>query len=126
MVREACHVIWTEGQVGRVADFYSEDFTADYPMADWGEGLQGVAALAASVRETLPGYGEEIEELIEAGGEVAVRLKISGTNPATGETVSFRDMTFLTIRDGKICFQRGLTDYMSLFVQMGLVDMPGG
>ncbi len=32
VVREACHVIWTEGQVERVPEFYSEDFVADYPM----------------------------------------------------------------------------------------------
>ena len=32
IVREACHVIWTEGQIDRVAEFYSEDFTADYTL----------------------------------------------------------------------------------------------
>ena len=125
VVREACHVIWTEGQVDRVPDFYAEDFRADYPMTDWGSGLAGVKALAAQVRKDLPGYAEEIVELIEAGEEVVVRLNITGTNPRNGETVSFRDVTTLTVRDDKICFQRGLTDYLSLYVQMGVVQMPG-
>lgn len=125
VVREACHVIWTEGQVDRVPDFYAEDFRADYPMTDWGSGLAGVKALAAQVRKDLPGYAEEIVELIEAGEEVVVRLNITGTNPRNGETVSFRDVTMLTVRDDKICFQRGLTDYLSLYVQMGVVQMPG-
>lgn len=48
VVREACDVIWSKGQVDRVADFYSEDFKADYPMTDWGEGLDGVACLPRS------------------------------------------------------------------------------
>lgn len=125
VVREACHVIWTEGQVDRVPEFYAEDFRADYPMTDWGSGLAGVIALAAQVRKDLPGYAEEIVELIEAGEEVVVRLNITGTNPRNGETVSFRDVTMLTVRDDKICFQRGLTDYLSLYVQMGVVQMPG-
>ena len=122
VVREACQVIWTEGDASRVAEFYSEDFVADYPMTNWGEGLEGVANLARQVREDLPGYGETIEELIEADDEVVVRLTITGTNPKTGEAVSFRDVTMLTVKGGRITHQRGLTDYLSLFQQLGIVD----
>lgn len=125
VVREACHVIWTEGQIERVAEFYSDDFKADYPMTDWGTGLAGVAKLAADVRQDLPGYAEHIDELIEAGDDVVVRLTITGNHPQTGDTVSFRDVTILTVRDGRICHQRGLSDYLSLYVQLGLVAMPG-
>ena len=35
IVREACHVIWTEGQIDRVPDLYSDDFAADYAFTDW-------------------------------------------------------------------------------------------
>ena len=124
IVREACQVIWSEGQVDRVAEFYSQDFRADYPMTNWGQGLDGIAALAKQVRVDLPGYAEQIDELIEADEEVVVRLTITGTNPKSGEQVSFRDVTMLTVRDGKICFQRGLTDYLSLYMQLGVVELP--
>lgn len=126
VVREACDVIWSKGQVDRVADFYAADFKADYPMTDWGEGLDGVARLAASVREDIPGYTEHIDELIEAGNEVVVRLTITGTNRQTGTQVSFRDVTILTVRDERICYQRGLTDYLSLYIQLGVIEMPAG
>ncbi|MEM1436151.1 MAG: ester cyclase [Pseudomonadota bacterium] len=125
VVREACRVIWTEGQVDRVPEFYAADFRADYPMTDWGTGLPGVAALAESVRREMPDYAEQIEELVEAGEEVVVRLTITGTHRQTGTRVSFRDVTMLTVRDGRICFQRGLTDYLSLYAQLGLVELPG-
>ena len=125
VVREACRVIWTEGRVERVPEFYSDDFEADYPMTDWGSGLPGVSALAESVRKDLPGYAEHIDELIEAGDEVVVRLTITGTDPRTGIDVSFRDVTILTVRNGRICRQRGLTDYLSLYLQLGIVTMPG-
>ena len=49
IVREACHVIWTDGQTDKVADYYAEDFQADYPMTNWGEGLEGVRNLAKEV-----------------------------------------------------------------------------
>ncbi|MEC8159439.1 MAG: hypothetical protein VX095_09300 [Pseudomonadota bacterium] len=49
IVREACHVIWTEGQIDRGPDFYSDDFTADYAFTDRGTGIERVKAFAASV-----------------------------------------------------------------------------
>ena len=125
IITEACQVIWTDGDTSRVGDFYAEDFQADYPMTDWGQGLPGVAALAEQVRIDLPGYAEEIEELIEAGDEVVVRLKISGQNRRTGETVSFRDVSMLTVKNGRITRQRGVTDYLSLYLQLGVVELPG-
>ena len=124
VVREACQVIWSEGKAERVSDFYSPDFEADYPITDWGQGLAGVEALATKVRQDLPGYAEEIDELIEAGDEVVVRLTISGRHPETGEPVRFRDVTILTVKDGLITRQRGLSDHLSLLVQLGLVELP--
>ena len=87
--------------------------------------MSGVMALAEQVRKDLPGYAEHIEELIEADDEVVVRLTITGTDPRTGTEVRFRDVTMLTVRDSRICRQRGLTDYLSLYLQLGIVEMPG-
>ena len=124
VVREACQVIWTDGDVSRVEEFYASDFQADYAHTNWGEGTAGVAALARQVREDLPGYSERIDELIEAGDEVAVRLTISGRNPRSGEPVSFRDVTLLTVKNGRIVRQRGLSDYLSLYAQLGVIELP--
>ena len=125
VVRQACQVIWSDGDTTRVPEFYAEEFEADYPMTDWGEGLAGVAALAEQVRVDLPGYTEHIDELIEADDEVVVRLTITATNRRNNEPVSFRDVTILTVKDGKITRQRGLTDYLSLYLQLGVVELPG-
>tara|TARA_B100000902_G_C27228087_1_gene873296 strand:+ start:841 stop:1266 length:426 start_codon:yes stop_codon:yes gene_type:complete len=132
IVREAMQVVWTEGRVDRVADYYAEDFVADYPMTDWGTGLDGVRALVAEVRIGLPDYNEEIKLLVADGDHVAVELLIRGTHtgpmngmPPTGKEVAFRDMTIVTLKDGKIVGQRGLSDYLSLFGQLG-VEMPIG
>ena len=79
IVREACRVVWSEGQIDRVSDFYSEDFTADYAFTDWGTGIEGVKALASSVRVGLPDYREEIKLLIDGGEYIVVELLIEGT-----------------------------------------------
>jgi hypothetical protein len=36
IVREACHVVWTEGKVDRVPEFYAENVFAGYAFTDWG------------------------------------------------------------------------------------------
>lgn len=124
IVREAMQIVWTEGDISRVGEFYAETFKADYPFTDWGEGLEGVSALALKVREDLPGYTEDIEELLIAGEEVVVVLKISGFHPTTNEELSFRDVTILTLEDNKIVSQRGLSDLFSLYLKLGLISLP--
>ena len=124
IVREAMQVVWTDGDISRVSEFYAENFKADYPFPDWGEGLEGVSALASKVRVDLPGYREDIEELLIADEEVIVVLKISGFHPTTNEEVSFRDVTILTLENAKIIKQRGLTDLFSLYLKLGLIELP--
>ena len=130
IVKEAMDVVWTQGRADLVGDYYSEDFVANYPMTDWGEGLDGVRNLVANVRVGLPDYNEAIELLVDGGDYIVVELLIRGTHtgplngmPPTGKAVAFRDVTILQLRDGKIIEQRGLTDYLTLFAQLG-VEMP--
>ena len=131
VVRAACDVIWSQGDYSRVAEFYSEDITADYPMADWGSGLQGVANLASGIREAFPDYREQIDDLIDGGDDIVVKLTIRGTHsrpylgvPATGKEVEFRDVTICRVLNGKIVKQSGLSDYMTMFTQLGLIEPP--
>lgn len=128
VVREVCHVVWTQGQIDRVEEFYAEDFSADYAFTDWGSGIEGVKALAASVRVGLPDYREEIKLLIDGGEYIVVELLIEGTHTGpmngmepTGKAVAFRDVTILRLRDGKIIEQRGLSDYLTMFQQLGVI-----
>ncbi len=131
IVREACRVIWTDGQIERAGEFYTEDFTADYPNANWGEGLEGVKALARRVRQGMPDVSESIDLIVSDGDYVVVELTVSGTHKGvmygvapTNKVLSYRDVTILRLERGKIVEQRGLTDFLSVFIQLGLVDSP--
>jgi predicted ester cyclase len=124
LVRDAMQIIWNECDVSRVSEFYSDDFEADYPHTDWGTGLEGVCALAAQVHNDLPGYTEHIEQLIDAGDKIIVVLSISGSHPVSGDEISFRDVTVLTIKDGKIISQEGVGDLLTLYVKLGMINLP--
>jgi predicted ester cyclase len=111
-----------------VEEFYAEDFSADYAFTDWGVGIEGVKALVKSVRVGLPDYSEEIKLLIDGGEYIVVELLIEGTHTGpmngiepTGKAVAFRDVTILRLRDGKIIEQSGLSDYLTMFQQLGVI-----
>ena len=132
LVRNACQVIWTDGDVSRIGDFYAENFQANYPITNWGTGLEGARSLALEIRAAFPDYRERIDELIDAGDRIIVRLTIQGTHqgdyggfPATGKSFEFTDVTICRIENGKIVEQSGLSDLLSLFVQLGLIELPG-
>ncbi len=131
IVRTACQVVWSEGDISRVSEFYAEDFQAHYPITDWGSGINGVKNLVMETRKSFPDYREQIDELIIAGDRVIVRLTVRGTHmgplpylPTTGKEVEFTDVTICRIKNGKIVEQRGLSDYLSLFLQLGLIELP--
>lgn len=130
IVREACRVVWTEGDVSRISEFYSEEFTTDYPITQWGTGLDGIRRLAEAQRNAFPDYREHIEELYDAGDDIIVVLTIRGTNTGpmeglepTGKQVEFRDVTICRVKHGKIVKQSGLSDYFTVYQQLGLVDL---
>lgn len=132
LVRAACQVIWTDGEGDRVGEFYADDFRADYPITNWGEGLAGVRALAMEVRKGFPDYREQIDELYRDGNVVIVKLTIRGTHtgpmpnlPPTGKAVEFRDVTICEIENGKIVKQSGLSDYLTMLHQLGAAELPG-
>ena len=133
IVREACRVVWTEGDLSRISEFYADHFTTDYPMTQWGTGLEGIKKLAEAQRQAFPDYRENIDELYDAGEDIVVVLTIRGTNTGpmegmepTGKQVEFRDVTICRVEAGKIVKQSGLSDYFTVYHQLGLIDLPGG
>ena len=121
LVRDAMKIIWNECDVSRVTEFYSNNFEADYPHTDWGNGLEGLCNLATQVHNDLSGYTEHIEQLIDAGDKIVVVLSISGLHPVSGNKISFRDVTILTIKNGKIVNQTGVGDLLTLYEKLNMI-----
>ena len=123
LVRNAMQTIWNECDVSKVSEFYSDNFEADYPHTDWGNGLEGLCNLATQVHNDLPGYTEHIEQLIDAGDKIVVVLSIRGLHPVSGDEISFRDVTVLTIKDGRIFNQKGVGDLLTLYEKLNMITI---
>ena len=135
IVRDACRIVWSEGDVSRVGEFYAEDFQSDYPdlpETNWESGSEGVKNFVLGLKAAVPDYSERIDDLIDGGDRIFIRLSISGTHTgplldflATGKSFEFREMAVCRVENGKIVEQCGLTDYLTFFTQLGLIAVPG-
>ena len=134
IVRDACKVVWSEGDVSRISEFYAEDFKTDYPdypKTNWESGTEGIKNFVLGLKAGIPDYSERIDDLIDAGDRIIVRLSISGTHtgplpnlPATGKPFKFREIAVCRVENGKIVEQCGLTDYLTFYTQLGLIELP--
>lgn len=136
LVRAACKALWSDHDLDKADDYYAADFVAHYSsvgMPPVGPGPEGVKELARGILESFPDYNETVEDLIADGDRVSVRLTIRGTNTGplpdgttTGKPVEFTDMTIVRIAGGKIAELWGLSDHLSIMVQLGAIELADG
>jgi predicted ester cyclase len=132
LIREITDLIWNQRQVERIPEFYSPDYVADYrPYAPERKGHVAIREMVERAHSTFPDYHEEVQQLVAEGDYVVVRLKTSGTQkgnwgrvPATGKPVEFEEIAILKIGDGKVVWQRGVVDNLSVLRQLGVVPTP--
>ena len=102
--------LFAAGDLESVAELFAED--AEVPDAG-GLGLEGTATGARygpegflrAVEDTVEAfedYRNEIEEFIDAGDAVVVRLRIAGRGRASGADMEMRVVHLWIVRDGKV------------------------
>jgi C-1 hydroxylase len=91
---------------------------------DWNAAKQFLTALWSA----FPDLSHKIEEIMAEGDKVAIRVINTGTHkgeflgiPPTYKKVSFVEVGFLTIRDGKIVEQWSINDTTGLMQQIGAI-----
>lgn len=64
LLREICHVIWTQGDLARVPGFYAADFKAHYSSeeASW-TGVDGVVRVATQLKTAFPAWAKAFVRL---------------------------------------------------------------
>ena len=118
--------VWNKGNL----DVADELFTADHTSPDapgLPAGPEGVKVIATMFRDAFPDFHMDIHLMAAEGDRVAAHFIETGTHQGaifgiepTGKQVSFGEMGFLHIRDGKVFESFYNTDMLGLMQQLGV------
>jgi predicted ester cyclase len=115
-------------------DFFDPSYVdiTPLPIPDLAPGLEGARQVYAVNAQAFSDPWHTIEGQIADGDLVVTWLTAGGRHtgellgvPATGKEVSMRGVSIFRIVDGKIVSRWGVSDLLSMFVQLGAIPPPG-
>ncbi|HEX5708066.1 MAG TPA: ester cyclase [Pyrinomonadaceae bacterium] len=133
LVRRWFDEVWNKGRAEAIDELFAEDGTAHGLGDVEGASLRGPAEFKPfhqKFREAFPDIEVTIEDVITEGDKLAARCLVRGSHrsdslgfAATNRGVGFTGMVFLRIRDGKIVEAWNNFDFMSMFQQLGALQL---
>ncbi|MDT4913709.1 MAG: hypothetical protein QOC66_2837, partial [Pseudonocardiales bacterium] len=116
-------------------DFFHPDYVdhTPLPIPDLPSGLDGARQIYAINQQAFSDPWHTIEGQVAEDDVVVTWLTAGGRHtgellgvPATGRDVTMHGVSIFKIRDGRIVSRWGVSDLLSMFVQLGAVPAPGG
>jgi steroid delta-isomerase-like uncharacterized protein len=125
--------VWNKGRAEAIDEMFAEDGVA-HGLADAsGQPLRGPAGFRPffpSFRVAFPDIEVVIEDVIAEGDKLAARCSVRAEHQgdtlgfrATGRPIEITGMTFVRVRDGRIAEAWNNFDFMSLFQQLGALQL---
>ena len=128
IVRRFIEEVSNQGNLDVVDELFAAEYRRADPRAWHDDGPEGVKALAASIRGSIPDFHMTIEEQIAEGDAVATRWTCRGTHECvlfgmepTGKSITWTGITIHRIRDGQIVEGWIQADSLGLREQLGAV-----
>ena len=105
----------------------SEDVVWDvsrspFPDAGFYQGIDGVRDWFRGLRDAFGDVRYEVEQVREAGEQVAMLLRVHGRGPSSQIPVDYRFVPVMTFREGKIVRMDRYDDWASATAALGLSD----
>jgi predicted ester cyclase len=127
---------WNANQLDKLDALFAPGFTMHSgPPPQLPQGLEGAKMTHGMAMQAMPDRKTQIQDIIADGDQVAVRVRITGTNtggfpwlniPANGNKVDTEWISIYTLKDGKVTEHRAVMDLMGLMQQLGALPAPGG
>jgi predicted ester cyclase len=131
VVRAFIDRLFSEGDLGAVAEYLAPDFVNHDPPFGTTPDRDGMAAAATIARTGCPDWHSEAHRYICDGDFVVEHFTASGTHRGdligvapTGRTIALKGMHMFRLRDGLIVERWGQVDELGVLAQLGLVDIP--
>ncbi|HEX2909205.1 MAG TPA: ester cyclase [Chloroflexia bacterium] len=131
LVRRVVEEIWNQGKVELVDALLAPDYVNHTPAPSFGPDREGYKQFLLSTHRSFPDVHFTVEYMVAEDDVVVFRLTFTGTNtgdnvnfPATGKSAKFPAFEMLRIRDGKVVEEWGVSDFLGMWVQLGLFPAP--
>jgi predicted ester cyclase len=98
MIGRFVETVWNGHDTSAVGEFHAEEFTLNGDAttpSEFASGISGLFEFYSDLHET-------IEAIVAEDDRVAYRWIMTGTDPRTGETHSWRGISMSRFEDGKI------------------------
>lgn len=131
LFRRVTQEAFGKGEMSAIDEAVSSDFTEHEPLPGGHTGREGVKDIVEMMRKAFPDLKVRIDDTFESGDQLCARSTFMGTNtgpfmgnPPTGKHVEWEAIDIIRSREGRISDHWGQMDMMSLFSQLGLMQMP--
>src|SRR5438874_2584630 len=132
LMRRYYEEVWAKADKGAERELVAEDVVDHMPMPGQAPGRAGHTQILDMVAGAFPDRRFAIEDLIAEGDKVVGRWTMNATHsgammgiPATGKAVQMSGMDCGRWRDGKLVELWHIEDMLGMWMQLGLVNMPG-
>ena len=125
-----------EGDIDGAAELVEDDGVFIQPGMPEIRGREGLRQMLAGWRSAFPDLRHEVEEVVESGDTVAVRLRVVGTHRGTlrmpdgreieptNQQVVWESVDWIKLRDGKVASWRVYQDNVPFLTALGLLPEP--
>jgi steroid delta-isomerase-like uncharacterized protein len=122
---------WNANQLDKLDAFFARGFIQHSgPPPQLPQGLEGSKMTHQMSMQAMPDRKTSMEDVIADGDQVALRMRMTGTNkggfswfnvPANDKLVDVKWISIYRLQDGKVLEHRAVMDFMALMQQLGAI-----
>lgn len=132
LVRQYIDAIVNTGNVDRIADFLSPDYTEVFNNQRHPIGIEGAKQHVAGVRTTYPDLHLRVDQQIAEGEWVATCYTMTGTHSGawmgirpTGKAIEVTGVNVDRVVDGRIVEHGGAANLFNALLDIGAISLNG-
>jgi predicted ester cyclase len=133
-VVRAIEEAWDNGKLDELDQYFAPGFNnSQSATPGLPAGLEGSKMAHQGVMQSFPDRKVEILDIIDGGDRVFVRNRVTGTNkggfapfkvPANDRPFTIESWNVYRFEDGKVVEHVGMTDALTLLMQLGAIPAP--
>lgn len=125
---------WAASEIEGIDKFFAPDFRTEAGFPGFPPTLESAKMAHQASMQSFPDRKMEILDIFGEGDRVCVRCRITGTNagglpaigiPANNRSIDTQWISIYTLKGGKIVGHSAIIDYVTMLVQLGVMQPPG-